>query len=191
MPLGGNARPGIGDFETHEVFGIHNRNADAAIFPVVLDGVAEQVQQHLLGPHGIGVGHRRGLRHGRFDADTARLRSRLHQAGRAFYHQRGVDGIGDKFDAAGLHAREIQHLIGDLGHVPARRDDVFDALTLALAGGVVLVALDDFTEADDGVQGRAQFVIEARQVFRFRAVGPLRRLPGGFRRRRVSLRPPA
>ena len=89
-----------------------------------------------------------------------RLRQRVHDA----------DRLQGKLHAPGLDARDVEHLVDQPEQMPARADDVADAVRLRRRQ---VLHLQDLAEAEDGVERRAQLVAHAREEIALGAVGVL------------------
>ncbi|OEZ96019.1 hypothetical protein DUGA2_64000 [Duganella sp. HH101] len=136
-----------------------------------LDGVADQVEQHLLQPHRVA---RQLGRQGRVDvvdqldalvvgaaadqhADAAE--DVLQAEGRVFEHQ-----------LAGLHPREVQHIVDQ---AQQRLRGQLDLVQVAALARGQRRLFQQPRQADDGVHRRADFVAHIGQEFALGAVGRL------------------
>ena len=161
------------------------RKRDRPPLAVVLDRIGEKVQQHLLDPLRIGQdvllggsGHSIAE-----EPDVPLGGERFHQVegfSHDFPHRNRLRGDGQ---AARLDARDVQHLVDQPEEVASPLHDISDALALLGAQGIHLQYLG---EAQDGVQGGAQFVAHPREKF---ALRPACRF--GSQLRRPAIRHPA
>ena len=103
---------------------------------VVLDGVGEEVEQHLHEPLPVGVHERVARRASVLDErDAALLRERAHEPERLVQHRRErAPARARSFCAPGLDARDLQHLVDEVQQVPAGLEDVLARLAPAPAG---------------------------------------------------------
>ncbi len=151
------------------------RHLDRTAKLVVLDGVGKQVDEHLLEPGGVGLhATRRG-----------QLReAERHRAGRGqgrnqalAVQQHGVQGHGlhGQVRLAGLNGRQVQNVVDQVEQIPAALEDLFQAGLLARRGRRS-ARFHELGKAQNGIQGRAQFVAHARQKLglgQIRALGLL------------------
>ena len=139
-----------------------------------LDGVADQVEQHLAQPAGVadqGVGH-----------------VRLHVVDQlqplpVGPHGQGPQGVADRrsqreigqvqLELAGLDLGEVEQVVDDAQQVVGGGLDRFQALPLVLGQGRVEGQLG---HAEDGVHGGADLVADVGQELVLGPVGRLRRL---------------
>ena len=138
-------------------------DADLAAFAVVLDGIAEQVEQNLTQPHGIG--HHEQVGHFAAHRDAARVELRSEQRQRAG-HQRGKrHGLQIDPQLAALQARQIEHIVDQAEQMLAGRTDVFEpAPALHRSGiGCLFVGQQQLRKSQHGVQWRAQLMAHAGQ----------------------------
>ena len=155
-----------GDFHAHDHLALFGE----------LDGVADQVEQHLPQPAGVadqGVGH-----------------VRLHVANQlqpllVGPHGQGPQGVAQsrpqgevgrvQLQLAGLDLGEVEQVVDDAQQVVGRRLDRLQALPLVLGQRRVE---DQLGHAEDGVHGGADLVADVGQELVLGPVGRLRRLLG-------------
>lgn len=147
------------------------RDRDRAAFPVVLHGVGEEVQEDLGEPLPIGqdVGITAGGR------PIERDRAAAGERGDEPDHLGQEVGHGDRFrrerHLPGLDPADVEDLIDELEQVPSALADVVQAV--ALFGGQ-LIHLEQLGEAENGVQGRPEFVAHPRQELALGEIRPMR-----------------
>ena len=96
--------------------------------------------------------------------------------GRGILGERGVDGLGEQarggvqLEASRLDVGELQDVVDELQQPSAAGMDGFREFT-TFAFGQLRRAADDFREADDGVQRRAQLMRHVGQKLGFHPIG--------------------
>ncbi len=132
-------------------------DAQGAALASVLHGVADEVQQNL--PEPAPIQQRHDVIGGLDVApDPALVGQRLDQIHDPAHHFQHAHRADVEIDPAGAHACQIQHVVQQRLHVPARRENALDAVALIL---LELLELQQLGEAEDGVQRGAQFMPEA------------------------------
>jgi hypothetical protein len=149
-------------------------HAHLPIGTVVLDGVAEQVEQHLLQPQRVGAHLAiERLAVGQLQLHRSLLRQRRHQ-GQALLDQRQQRHRADghhqppRFDAP-----EVEHVVDQPQQVAPAAQNLFGVLALLAGERVRGVRHQQLAEAEDRVHRRAQLVRHHRHEARFGAVGAL------------------
>ena len=141
---------------------------------VELDGVAQQVEQHLLEAHG--VDHdlmRKGLLGHRGYGDAALLRQRLHQVQTLQHHGQQRHGRALDGELARGDAAEVEHVVDELEQMARAAHDLFGLAALARGQRVLLVVAQQLRKTEHGVERRAQFVRHVREELRLGAVRTL------------------
>ena len=154
-------RSGLRDFQLH-----------LAGRAVVLDGVRQQVQQHLLEARMVGP-HRQLLARRKDHVDLALLRLLLHHHAH-FLDQRGQRHRLDRqAQAARFDLRQVEDFIDQRQKMAARSDDVLhEGALLHDSRGQRFVG-QQLGKAEDGVERRAQFVRHAGEKAVLGLAGPL------------------
>ena len=163
-----------------------------AALAVELDGVGQQVEQHLAQPRGVGL-HPAGRAGQLVRAHSSGgLRRRPHPC-RPLPGQPHAPGLGHRLhqrqtlsgqpgqvhrlqlqgQAAGLDAGNGQHIVDQCQQVAAPAQQCRHPQRLAGAEPVLLIGRQQLAKAQDGVHRRAQLVRHARQEGRFGPVGAL------------------
>ena len=176
-----HADAGVHDGERERAIRLEPRgHRDVAAFGRELDGIGQEIHQHLTDAALVRKQERNVLRHVHADREFVLDRQILHQGDRV------PDDLGDV-------AHVLAQLIGpgfDLGHVENVVDQLQQVLAAAVdVAGVVAIAgfvdraeqlvLDDLGEADDGVERRPQLVAHVGEKHRLGAVGVFRLQLGG------------
>src|SRR6185436_11119981 len=136
-----------------------------------LDGVGEQVVEHLLEPRRVGLEQRYVA--GGVDADADALLLR----GAAQHRADAVDGgaqrqpLHHQLRLAGLDLRQVEDVVDDPQQLLAGAVDVAEEAPLPLVQLLREPRLQDLREADYGVERRAQLVRNVGEELRFEAVG--------------------
>jgi hypothetical protein len=140
---------------------------------VVLDGVRQEVEQHLHEPLPVGV--REGaLRPRRLvQGHAVLLGQRPHEAERLAQHRGDGHRLEREVLAPGLDAGDLEHLVDEPQQVAPRLEDVPHRLALRRRQ---LGARQQLGEAEDRVHRRAQLVAHPAQELALRPVRPLRLL---------------
>ncbi|MEZ5263509.1 MAG: hypothetical protein R2755_17480 [Acidimicrobiales bacterium] len=143
------------------------RHADRTARSVVLDGVAQQVEQHLQQPLAVGGGE--ALRWHRADVDAhagpfGERRGEAHRGGQCVAH---LDRLDREVDRARLDPGDVEDLVDQVEQVAAGPDDVLGGLLLV--GGERL-ELQQLPEAQDGVERGAQLVAHPPEEVALQAV---------------------
>jgi len=157
--LGDDAEPGVGDLDAEPLAG-HRlaRQVDRAALAVVLDGVGQEVQQHLLEPLAVAedVGGARDV--GTDQDDLVLVGQGPDQADRLG----GDVGQGDRLQGqrqpSRLDGGDVEHLVDEAEQVPRPRHYVAEVVALL---GVQVVQIQQLGEPEDGVQRRPQLVAHA------------------------------
>ena len=134
--------------------------------PVELDGVGEQVDQHLAQPHR--VGHHAAGQRAAVQLHLAQLRFGGHQRQRGGHEVGAGQRLLCQAQAAGLGAREFEHVVDQRQQVAPGVVDVRQPALAAFArlGAVVAAAAQQLREAEHRVQRRAQLMADARHGLR-------------------------
>jgi hypothetical protein len=133
----GNAWSGVRDAEVQAavpVARVVEPDADLHLALLgVLDGVREQVAQHLAQPQHVADDH---ARHGRFDAadhlQLLALGAARIQLARLFGQVAHVEGFAHEFHLAGLDLRVVEDVVDDLHHRLGGRAHRVDEAALPL-----------------------------------------------------------
>ncbi len=142
---------------------------DTAAAAGELDGVGQQVPQHL--PQTIGVARDRpdaGIEDG-LDADALGVGGRLHRRDRVVDDHRQLDRLDVQADLARDDPRHVQHVVDDLGQPVGVALDGLEAARQLVAGQES--AAQQPRVADDRVQRRPQLVRQHREELVLHAVG--------------------
>ena len=145
--------------------------AHGSAVAVVLHGVDEQVQQHLLKPLRVreDVAVQTAVHVGG-QLDVARPGERPHELERVGKRLAGVHRTRGQVLGAGLQARDLQHLVDECEEVFAGLEDVLDAGSTL---GSQRLEGQELPEPDDRVQRRAQLVAHPGEELALGLVGPL------------------
>ncbi len=155
--------------------------------PVVLDGVAEQVDEHLAQADAVGADEDLGpgdraarsevaLEPGDQGLDADAGGQRHHHRQRVLDRRAKVDRFERDRHLARFHARQVEHVVHQRQQVPAGVLDVLDAGELLQRGRFDGVEPEQLREAEDGIERRAQLVAHARQELGLRPARRLQRL---------------
>jgi hypothetical protein len=167
--FGGQADAGIRDGKLDPIASVRHLahpQSDLAFFRE-LAGIAQEIEQNLLEPHGVRVERAQVLL--RFDDDTVLvLLGELSRCADDLIDKpRQIHRLGIEFELPGFDLREVQHLVDEAKEVgpggihPAQR---FQRLFRAEARRV---ADHHLGEPDDGVERRAQLVAHAGKKLGF------------------------
>ncbi len=155
-----DADTGVGDLEQHArtVVGIKS-GGDGHFAPLgELDGIADQVDQHLLELVGV------CLQSGQVVLDPGRQCQatgfclHLHHVDQLGNQRSGAGGVDLQLHAPGLDLRQVENVVDQAEQVLAVAVNLLRVAELALPEHAIAVLLQDAGEADDGVQRRAQLV---------------------------------
>ena len=145
---------------------------DPAAAAVVLDGVAQQVDQHLAQADRVCLGRFGALALVDAQLDLGRDGHRLDHAQGFSQQLRQGHWLEGQAQLAGLDAREVQHVVDHVGQMPAGLANLGQRAGLGnRVSGAAFGVGQHLGKADDGVQRRAQLVRQARQEVGFGAVG--------------------
>jgi hypothetical protein len=175
---GAEAQAGVSHIDAHTATGAglaaqFHRTA----FAVVLDGVAQQVDEDLLDPRAVGAHVQCTQRADPGHANAARAGLRFDHGQAVGQHLGQGHGLGRHRDLAGLDLRQVQDLVDQFQQVPAGLRDLVDAVLLVRRGrGCARV--HQLRETQDGVERRAQFVAHVGQELGLGTVGGLGRQLG-------------
>ncbi len=157
--IGRHADASVSDLEPQapaRLLLIADRNGDAALVRK-LDGVAQQIQQHLPKPAAVGAhGRRQGA--AQFGAQVQPLLAGVgqDQVDRILQKRLKVEGVWIQLDLSGVQPGEVQHVIDDRQQGLAAHDDAADIAARLLRQPIH--ALQKAGEANDAGQGRADLV---------------------------------
>ena len=157
------------------VVGLAALQHHCAAGPVVLDRIADQVQEHLhqaraVGLHGQATAGRYPVG---WDPNPLALAQRLHQGQRLAHQRFEVDGLQFHRKPALLDAPQVQQAIDEVEQMARPGQDFVDLELLRWRQGPLFVAGQQLPEAQNGVQGRAQLVRHLRQELRLGLAGAL------------------
>ena len=172
------AGPGIAHADANQIGAAHLAfHGDAAARPVVLDGIEQQVDQHLLDPGPVGAHKARCLEARKDHRDAALLRLRLDQGAAVEHHLGQRHRLVRHRYLARLDQREVEDFVDQFQQVPAGLQDLVNAFLLANRW-CRRAGFHQLGEPQDGVQRGAQLMAHAGQEIRFREVGLLCRGQG-------------
>jgi hypothetical protein len=153
-----------------------------AAFAVVLDGVGQQVQQHLAQARGIAAGHA---------VDGAAAQPDLALAGQALDQRQGLGHQGGQRHRLGrdrnlpaFELGQVEHVVDQRQQMLAGRADLLQAPPARVGRHLLAIVQQQLREAQHGVQRRAQLVAHARQELRLGLALALRQralFAGGLR----------
>ena len=143
-----------------------------ALRSVVLDGIEQEVDQHLLHAGAVGVDEAGNVEAAEGHADAALARLRLDHRP-AFDHHLGQRHrlVGQR-ELARLDEGQVQHFVDQLQQVPAGLEDLLDVALLRRRRRR-RARLQQLREPQDGVERRAQLVAHAGEEIRFGVIGLL------------------
>src|SRR5438093_12663405 len=146
------------------------QDPDLAARRAELHGVADEVDEDLLQPRGIGL-HRRqvGRQHGA-DVDATRLRGRGHHRPDLPDDLAQVEGAGRQLDASRLEARDVEQIVDEVVQALRAPEDRLLILDLLRRERAVRLAQEEPAVADDRGQWRAQLVAHHREELRLQLV---------------------
>ncbi|MNZ89026.1 hypothetical protein D3C78_1079290 [compost metagenome] len=177
--LAGDADAGVAHGHAHAVVEALAIELHAAFGAVVLDGVGDQVDQHLLeaGVVGLQPDVAAGVL-GELQVDAVLLGDR-HQGGAGVLeHVAQADALDRQVDVPGLDARQVEHLVDQREQVVAAAVDLLDLALLALVQRMFLAALQQLGEAEDGVERGTQLVAHRGEEFGLGPAGVFRLVAG-------------
>ena len=152
---------------------------DGAARAVVLDGIGQQVDEHLFQARMVRHDKDRMLemREGHFDPALLRQGP---DHGLAFkQHRCQGDGFEREQQPPGFNHREVEDFIDQLEQVPACMKDLVNAAPLR-GGRRRLIGLHELSKAKNGVERRAQFMAHAGKEIGLCEAGLFRRCRGLF-----------
>ncbi|OPZ06763.1 MAG: hypothetical protein BWZ08_02215 [candidate division BRC1 bacterium ADurb.BinA292] len=173
--VGSDADAGVldDDQQAAGLFGVDlGPDADGAFFGE-LDGVADEVDQDLLGAVEVGVGEQfLGIGGADLEGEVQAGAGRL-DAGEAFdlaqeFFDREV--VDQEIHAAGLDAGDVEDVVNELEQVLGRGEGVGDVLALLL-GAFAQALQDQLEEANDRVEGGAQLMAGIGEEFTLGLIG--------------------
>ena len=131
--------------------------------PVVLDGVGQQVEQHLAQPRA--VAQHLQVQRAQLEAHPLLRLQRPQQRQRALHQRPQRYRLQRDGDLAAFNAGQIQHVVDEAQQVLAGRADVVQPALARQRRRVVagLVGDQQLRKTQHGVQRRAQLVAHARQ----------------------------
>jgi len=180
----GGRQPLAGVMDTHAQASTRGRRAahvNAAGAAVVFDRVAQEVQQDLLGPHGIGLYQPRFRVGGEGQRGAAALRLERDHGLAIGEHPRQRHLLWHQRQAARLDGRQVQDFGDQAQQIPARMQDLLQAVLLRRCGGG-RAGFDQLRETKHRAERRAQLMAHAQQEVRLRPVGPFGLGLGGHQR---------
>jgi hypothetical protein len=137
---------------------------------VVLDGVGDEVEQHLLEALAVGADVEAGVAVP-LQADGALGGERAGEVEHLGHDEIDGDRLEREGEPARLDAGDVQHLVDQAEQVAAAAEDLPGPGTLSLGGP--RIHRQDLGEAEDGVEGRAQLVGHAGEELALRLVRAL------------------
>ena len=144
------ARVGHADAQTAARAGF-DADLDAATRPVVLDGVGQQIDHHLLEPHGVCHHPHRLLHLGKLQINALLFGMRLGQVA-TFAQQLGQrQGLQMQSQLARFNQGQVQNLVDEFEQVPAPGQNPVDIALLQWRGRR-RAGFKQLRKADDGVQ---------------------------------------
>ena len=144
---------------------------------VVLDGVCQQVDQHLTQTQRIGNDDvLRDVLHTQGEGNAAHGGARADHAAQLLHLLREGNGAGVERHPAAFDFGDIQNIVDQRQQVTARRGDLVQ--TVPHIASVVQMELGDLRHADDGVHRRADIVRYGGEKLRFCLVGVLGHIDG-------------
>ncbi|MNM78965.1 hypothetical protein D3C81_908850 [compost metagenome] len=163
----------VADGDAHVLrIGLRNFQLHLAVRAVVLDGVRQQIQQHLLEARMVGPDRQR-LAGRKNQVDMTLLRLLFHHHAH-FLDQRGQrHRFHRQAQAARFDLGQVEDFIDQGEQVAPRGDDVLHEGALLRHGRGQGFVGQQLGKAEDGVQRRAQFVRHAGEKAVFRLAGPL------------------
>ena len=162
--LGRDAQAGVDDPDQHRLAVGHRRQLDLPTGPVVLDGVGQQVDQHLAQAHRVGqhqARHRAAVQ-----VNAGGLRIGGHQRQRGLDEGRQRHRLPRHPQFAGLGGGQVQHIVDQRQQMAAGLVDVGQPAPLLIGVDVALAQPQQLRKAQHRVQRRAQFVADARHGLR-------------------------
>ena len=155
------------------VVGLAALQCHCAAGPVVLDRIADQVQQHLHQARAIGLHGQAWAGCGPVPRDlhALALTQGLHQGQRLAHQRFQVYGLQFHRKPAFLDTAQVQQAVDQVEQMTRPGQDFVDFEFLRRRQGPLLVAGQQLPEAQNGVQGRAQLVRHLRQELRLGLVG--------------------
>src|SRR4029450_9303588 len=141
-----------------------------------LAGIAQEIEQNLLEPHGI-RGKRAQVLLGFDNEAVLVLRGELSRGADDLVDEPGqIDTLGIEFELAGFDLREVEDLVDEAQEVGPGGIDAAQRLQRLFRAEARRVGDHHLGETDDGVERRAQLVAHAGEELRL-ALARLRQLP--------------
>ena len=165
--LGGEAAAGVADEQRHEGLSRTRRECDLALRPVVLDGVGQQVDEHLAQARRVGE-HATRCRL-QLQMDLVLRRERFDERQRLGENLIQHDGLQVKLEPSRFETGQVERVIDQRQQVFAGRANMAQMRGLLVAQRVVTV-LQQLGEPQHRVQRRAQLVAHSRKELRLGAV---------------------
>ncbi len=146
-------------------------DGDAAIGGGEFDGVGEEVVEDLLEAAGIGGDEGHGGGDEEVEFDIFFLGEGTHEIGHGFADVGDVDLFFAEDEFSGFDFGEIEEVIDEIEELFGAGADVFGVALLFRVAGVFSGVGGEVGEADDGVEGGAEFVGDVGEEFGFEAIG--------------------
>ena len=144
---------------------------------VVVDGVCQQVDQHLTQTQRVGNDDvLRDVLHTQGEGNAAHGGARADHAAQLLHLLREGNDAGVEHHPAAFDLGDIQNIVDQRQQVTARRGDLVQ--TVPHIASVVQMELGDLRHADDGVHRRADIVRHGGEEPRFCLVGALCHIDG-------------
>ncbi len=159
-----HAAAGVADAQQHAVAVRFGFDQHLAAFVVVLDGIGQQVQQHLAQARRIGQRHAGQCRAAQLD--LALPRRARHQRQRLGHQRRQRHRLQADADLAAFQAGQVEHVVDQRQQVLAGHLDLLQAAPACFGRDLLAVAEHQLREAQHRVQRRAQLMAHARQELR-------------------------
>ena len=161
----GDADAGIADRDGHHGALDACRDGDLAALRRELDGIREQVDEHLL--EGAPVGpQREGGRHVALNGNTALEGPRAHQPHHFVQRRIGLQCLAFEHHAAGLDLRHVEDVVDDIEQEQSAPVDVARILGVFLrAHGPEHFRQHHLGEADDGIERRSKLMRHVGEEF--------------------------
>ncbi len=173
LVLGGDADAGVSDRDFHCAITLSGVNSNPSSLRGELHRIGQQIEKYLLDLALVADKLAKALVHGNIECDAVPCRALAHKGARVVYRQREIKRSQLQLHAAGLDFGEIEYLIDQRQEMAAGGKDVVGVLGLFLVKLAEQSLAQDFGEADDGVERRAQLVRHVGEEFRFVPVGGL------------------
>src|SRR5579862_1167582 len=166
-------RPGAGQFANGAARDAAGGQGYASAAGAEFDGIRQQVVDDLLGFAHVQLKQAQLFAYFEFEPDA--LRGRFFLDDRQAVRQQAVqvDGLQLEGHHARFDFRQIQNVIDQGKQVLPAGKNIADVFALGIGHPAHQAVLECLGKADDGVQGRAQFVRHGGQELRFHAAGTL------------------